>query len=271
MSKLEAVVDSVAMVSRSVVVEAPHGPVSGLLVAPDVSTARSAVLVVADRAGLDESLVAVCEALARAGHAVLAMDLVVSQLEPSAGLSALSIAAIDRCTAAVTSGLDLLKSEARTTPSRLGVVGYGAGGLVALAAGYRCQVGAAISFYGEGPMRLREHLSHIIHAPKRHAAALLCLVGGNDPDVRPPDLGAIRDRLGAFGMRSTFIVYPRTQAGFCDPQSVAYRPAEAHDAWSKVLRALETAPRLRHRFSVATRPSNNVADPLDTEPRRTTE
>jgi len=126
-------------------------------------------------------------------------------------------------------------------------VGFGAGGLVSLAAGYRCQIGASVSFYAEGPMRLRANLPQIFDRPKPQAAPLLCLVGALE-EVLPADLAAIRAHLGHFGMRETMVVYPRRKTGFCHPASEAYRETEAGDAWGRLLRALDTAPRQRHRF-----------------------
>jgi len=214
--------------------------VPGFLAVPTASEWKSAVVVVG-ATGLDDHVVAVCRELAVAGHGALAIDLPVNRLDERASLA-------PAVTRTVSAALACLRGAAPAVPPRFGVVGYGAGGLVALAAGIRCQIGAAVSFYGEGPMLLRQHLTQIIDAPKRHAAPFLCLLGSKDTDVGPQDLLAIRDRLDSFGMRHTFIVYPRTAAGFCHQNSANYRAAEANDAWSKLLHALETAPRLRHRF-----------------------
>jgi carboxymethylenebutenolidase len=225
-------------------------PISGVLMTPPGPAWKSAVVVVADRDRDADHGVAVCQALATAGHGALALDLNLAGLEGAREGASPAALALRRLTDEVAAGVSFVRS-AGPAPSRLGVLGYGAGGFVALAAGYRCQVGAAVSFYGEGPQCLRANLKQIIDKPKRHAANLLCLVGGEDPEVRPRDLAAIREHLDAFGMRHTLIVYPRTRAGFCHPDSPTYRAAEANDAWQKVLRAFETAPRLRHRFEAA--------------------
>jgi dienelactone hydrolase len=147
----------------------------------------------------------------------------------------------------VAAALEFLRAAAPTAPTRYGAVGFGAGGLVSLAAGYRCQIGASVSFYAEGPMRLRANLPQIFDRPKPQAAPLLCLVGALE-EVLPADLAAIRAHLGHFGMRETMVVYPRRKTGFCHPASEAYRETEAGDAWGRLLRALDTAPRQRHRF-----------------------
>ncbi len=240
--------DIQAQTPRPVTLEAPAGRVTGFLATP-VSDWKSAVVVVGDRGGLDDHVLGACARLADAGHAALALDLDVDRLDGSVVLSPSATSALARCTGAVTAGLAFLRAEAAAPPSRFGVVGYGLGGLVALAAGYRCQVGAAVSFYGDGPVRLRANLLEIMGQPKPHAGALLCLVGGEDEDVCPADLAAIHSHLDAFGMRQTSIVYPRTRTDFCRDGAPTYRAAEAADAWGRLLHALEVAPKLRHRFA----------------------
>ncbi len=240
---------SAGVCSGPIRLDTPDGPLSAFLASPDGTAWKSGVVVVGESGALSVQLRDTCCRLAEAGHGALALDLEVASLGGPLVMSDASAAGLTRCTRAVGAAAGFLRSEAPTALSRLGVVGFGTGGLVALAAGYRCQVGTAVSFYGEGPMRLRANLREIIDAPKPHAATLVCLVGGEDEDVRPADLGAIRDHLDAFGMRQTSIVYPRTRAGFCHPEGRNYRAAEAEDAWGRLLHALETATRQRHRFS----------------------
>jgi len=227
-----------AIVARPVTVAAPDAPIMGYFAAPK-SAWRSAVVVVGHDAKVDEHAMEIARGLARAGHGALAIG---AEAPPPHG------ATFARLAARVDAALARLRAEAPSPPARFGVVGYGAGGLSAVVAGYRCRVGAAVSFYGEGPMRLRADLTRIIDQPKRHSAPFLFLLGGEDTSVRPPDVAAIRERLDAFGMRSTFIIYPRTRGAFCHPDGRDYRPADAGDAWNRLLHALDTAPRLRHRF-----------------------
>jgi carboxymethylenebutenolidase len=150
-------------------------------------------------------------------------------------------------THAVDAALAYLRAEAPRVPARFGIVGFGVGGFVALVAGYRCQIGAAVSFYGEGPMLLRSDLD-IVDGPRRHAASLLCLVGAEDKAVSPDDIAAIRGLLTGYRMQHSFVVYPRTSVDFFRPTATGYRPVVAEDAWKRLLHALETAPRPRFRF-----------------------
>jgi carboxymethylenebutenolidase len=238
MDPIEAAEAPSPIMARAVRLVAPGSSPRAFLAVPKGAEWRSAVVVVGDTFDVDAHASEVARRLARAGHGVLAVG------HGAVG----SEGALDAdLVGAVNAGLARLRAEAPAPPARVGVVGYGLGGFVALVAGYRCQVGAAVSLYGAGPMRLRADLRRIIDRPKRHSAPLLCLLGVEDVAVRAEDLAAIRERLDAFGMRHTFIIYPRTRSGFCRPDGADFRPKEADDAWRRVLHALETAPRLRNR------------------------
>jgi dienelactone hydrolase len=224
---------------RTVTVVTPGASFKGVLVLPRGPWRSGAVLVSDGQAG-DEDTVEAARGLAGAGHAalVIAGEAVGGDTVPFETIAE----RIDAC-------LACLRAEAPAPVGRWGVVGFGVGSFPALVAGYRCRVGVAVSFYGEGPARLREVITQLIDAPRPHAAPLLFLLGGEDTAVRPADLGAIRERLEAFGMRHTFIIYPRTRGAFCRKGSPEYRAAAAEDAWARLVEALATAPRLRHRFS----------------------
>jgi carboxymethylenebutenolidase len=255
----------------AIAVEGLNGSFSGRLAVPDRDAWTSAVVVVPDRSGINAHVLGACRDLALAGHAALAIDIPVSELDAPVVRSSASSSVLDRCTGAVDAALEFLETVGPARPNRFGVVGYGAGGVVALAAGYRCQVGAAVSFYGEGAMRLQENLKGIIERPKRHAATFLCLIGAADEDVRAPKIGELPRHFEAFGMRCNFIVYPRTKAGFCDPGDPRYRPLEARDAWGRLVQALESAARRRHRFTrnkTGPRTAVDVMDPAKTLARR---
>jgi dienelactone hydrolase len=230
--------DDVAIATRSVKLAVGGASRTAFLAVPKERAWKAAVVVVGDRSSVDAEVKEVARGLAREGHGALALG------HGQSGPEGTDVVELTR---GVDAALSRLRGEAPAPPPRIGVVGYGAGGFIALVAGYRCQVGAVVSVYGEGPMRLRAELRRIIDRPKRHAAPFLCLLGGEDDAVRPGDLAAIRERLHIFGMRHTFIIYPRTRGEFCRVGGLDYRASEAADAWGKILHALDTAPRLRNR------------------------
>ena len=212
--------------------------VAAYLAVPEAAW-KSAVIVLDDGAGIDERVRELCRTLAQEGHAAIAPDLFTLRAG-EAGLTSVWAAGVDAT-------LEFLRAESPRTPQRLGIIGFGVGGFVALLAGYQCQLSAAVSFYGEGVRRLRSDLG-ILDGPKPHAAALLCFVGADDEAIRAEDLGVVRERLTGSRVQHSFVVYPRTRAHFFFPGAAEYRPAAAEDAWRRVLHTLETAPRLRYRF-----------------------
>jgi carboxymethylenebutenolidase len=218
----------------------PHGLLRAFLAVPEGAPWKSAVIVVDDAPGIGAHISELCRALARRGHAAVAPDLLT--LRPGdAGL-------MSAWTTGVDAALAFLRAEAPRPPPRFGIVGFGVGGFVALSAGYRCRIGAAVSFYGDAVTRLRSDLG-ILDGPKPHAASLLCLVGAEDESVRLEDLAIVRERLAGFRMQHSFVVYPRTKSNFFFPGAREHRPAAAEDAWNRLLHVLETAPRLRYRFA----------------------
>lgn len=230
--------DENAVVTRTVALVSPRGPFEGLLAVPSRWPWRSAVVVIGQHPGVDLQVVQVARRLADAGHGALAIGQRALDLRNPASLEV---------TLDVDAALAHLRTEASGSAPRFGVVGYGPGGFTALVAGYRSQVGAAIAFYGEGPMRLHAELAHVIDRPKRHAAALLFLLGGEDQAVGPMAVAAIRERLQRFGMQHAFIIYPRMNDSFASPGHGAYRALEANDSWERLLVALDSARRLRNR------------------------
>lgn len=233
--------DESAIVTRTVSLVSPRGAFGGFLALPSLPSKaawKSAVVVIGQHPEVDLQVVQVARRLADAGHGALAIG--------QRALALRSPASLD-VTLDVDAALAYVRTEASGRAPRFAVVGYGPGGFTALVAGYRSQVGAAIAFYGEGPKRLHAELAQILDRPKRHAAALLFLLGGDDEAVQPTAVAAIRERLQRFGMQHSFIIYPRMNDGFAHPGHGAYRALEANESWGRLLVALEGARRLRNR------------------------
>jgi dienelactone hydrolase len=259
----EAQAEEEVLPGRVVAVASLRFCFDGFLAVPAAAAWRSAAVLVSEGPEVDEAAIDIARRLAAAGHAALA----IGHDGTGKGTSA-----FDRIAERVDAALAYLVAESRAPVPRFGVVGFGPGGFSAIVAGYRCRAGAAVCLYGDGPLRLREELAQLIDRPKRHAARFLFLLGGEDATVKPGDVGPIRDQLEAFGMRNTFIIYPRTKGAFCRPGSPDFRAPAAQDAWLRILLALDTAPRLRHRFSrktaasVVPRPTPIPAKPAPSTP-----
>jgi carboxymethylenebutenolidase len=230
---------SIPAAAATIAVPGRHGRASAYFATPE-GPWKSAVIVVGDGPGISPNVRELCRSLAEEGHAAVAVDLLA--LRPGdTGLMAAWTAGVDAT-------LSFLRAEAPHPPPRFGIVGFGIGGFVALLAGYCCQLSAAVSFYGEGVSRLRSDLGNV-DGPKPHAASLLCFVGAEDSAVRPEDLAVAREHLAELRMPHSFVVYPRTKGNFFFPGAPEYRPDAAADAWKRLLHVMETAPRLRYRFT----------------------
>jgi carboxymethylenebutenolidase len=121
--------------------------------------------------------------------------------------------------------------------ARVVVMGFCMGGMYALKAAAGGRFDRAVSFYGmlrvppdgRGP-RLREPLE-----TATEVCPTLVVLGGVDPFTPPDDLAALRsawaDRLDC-----EIVVYPEAEHGFVHaPERPAHRPADAADAWERVL------------------------------------
>jgi carboxymethylenebutenolidase len=265
--------DEPAVWTGPAAVTLPRAELSVFIAIPDQVAWKSAVVVVGESGLLDEPVRSICRELARAGHGAIALDLGSSNLEALAtcrsagGLGARGDAALSALAERVNGAIDALRAQTTVPLSRVAVLGYGLGGIVALLAGNRCHVGLTIAFYAEGPQWLGLNLEAVIDTPRPHAAPFVCLIGAEDPACSPDKLSAIQQRLDSFGMKCSFVIYPRTSGHFCRVDAPEYRPRHADEAWHRVLRMLETQARLRHRIRAKGVPARAVPLTLETKRR----
>jgi carboxymethylenebutenolidase len=190
-----------------------------ILCEPEGSGPFPAVLVVRDPAAqkpIDE----VCQKLACEGYVALAPDF---PLAPAATNEDLA--------SEIDAALALVRTRPNVDSARVGIVGFGFGGFVAFLAACRTDVVTAVSFYGEGMVRL-------LRETPRNMAPILCLFGAEDDKIPARHVGKIRSRLSAQGVMHEIIVYPRAGRGFFGDGDAPHRRAAAADAWTRTLRWL---------------------------------
>jgi carboxymethylenebutenolidase len=245
MHSTEADIDASGVGTFDLRVEVPqrHGLASAFLATPAGTFWKSAALIVGDEPGINPSSRGLCRALALAGHAAMAVDLLA--LRASEG----DIHAA--WTTGVNASISLFRVRA-PHPLRYGIVGFGLGGFVACLAAARCAIGSAIAFYGEGLAQLRAHL-RILDVARPGAAPMLCFVGARDRSIPVDDLAVIRERLVKVRMPHSFVIYPGATSNFFFPGATEHDSEAAADAWKRLLHALETAKRSRYRFPSPTR------------------
>ena len=127
----------------------------------------------------------------------------------------------------------------RTGVERVAVLGFCMGGMYTLKAAGTGRFDRAAAFYGmirvpadwRGP-RQRQPLDWLAEpSPTR----VLAIIGGSDPATPADDVEALR----VMGERVEVVVYPEGQHGFVhDPARPAHRPADAADAWARVVKFL---------------------------------
>ncbi|MCS6870932.1 MAG: dienelactone hydrolase family protein [Anaerolineae bacterium] len=126
---------------------------------------------------------------------------------------------------AVLSALQVLRTHNRVN-GRLGVVGWGAGGEVALRVALKQpELRAAVIFGGNPQPYLSE-----LHSDQ---AAILAFYGDDDPEVPPATLNQMWKELAQSKARWQMIIYPNVANDFKDEESPRYHPYYAADAWRR--------------------------------------
>jgi carboxymethylenebutenolidase len=182
-----------------------------------------AVLVFSERPELTGFTRDACDRLARAGFSVLAPAFDRTEegdFEPDSVADVLD-AAVAEC----------LNHDA-TDGSRIGILGFGAGGVLAvLAAARSSRVGAVVDFYGapEDEELAEADLSSV-------AASVLCIFGQQDPAVDEGAAHEFEAQLAIAAVRVRLQLLPDAGFGFMDDSRVEHFVADAaQSGWDAVL------------------------------------
>lgn len=178
------------------------------------------VLVVHDDWGLNDFARDVCDRLARADFVALAPDML-------RGQQASDLATADRqakdldtreALALLDAGVSELFNQYGTDGMRVGALGFGMGGQLALAlAGQNRRVGAVADFYGWHP-DVKPNFDALV-------ASVLAIFSGEDPEPEESLAGQLEANLTAAGVRHSVQTRDDVRAGFMDGS----RP-DVHDA-----------------------------------------
>ncbi len=135
---------------------------------------------------------------------------------------------------------DLVAAAGLLGTERVGCIGFCMGGMYALKAAGSGAFHRVCAFYGQvtvpeawrGPGQ-GEPLECLRRKPA--ATQVMAVIGGEDSYTPPADVAALRTA----GVDVAF--YPDAEHGFVhDPNRPAHRPADAADAWSRVISFLES-------------------------------
>ncbi len=205
------------------------------LARPKAKGTYPGLIVIQEWWGLNEHIKDIARRFAREGYVVLAPDLysclghkvtadpneagrLMSSLKPEQALKDL------QATLAYLKNLEGVRHE------RLGVVGFCMGGTYALLLPcHTREIKAAVPFYGQVPSPA--------DALKNLACPVLYIYGDADGWITMADVTRLQKGLKRYGKAGEVKIYHGApHAFFNDTRKDVYRPAEAKDAWTRVLK-----------------------------------
>ncbi|GAC1462256.1 MAG: dienelactone hydrolase family protein [Candidatus Limnocylindrales bacterium] len=190
------------------------------------------VLVIQEWWGLNDQIKGVCHRFAGEGFNALAPDLYKGKHagfdEPDDArklmmqLDLAEVAKVARGAAA------FLAAHENTSSTKVGIIGFCMGGMLALLAGTVApQIGAIADCYGVPPRQKPDYAA-------MRGVPVIGIFGGKDHVLEA--VPALEADLAAAGVPFTKHVYPDADHGFLNDQRAdAYRADDAKDAWSKII------------------------------------
>ena len=209
------------------------GTASGYLASP-ASGKAPGVIVIQEWWGLNDQVKGTADMLAREGFNVLAPDFYHGKSakigEPDQAQKLMM--ELDLAQAAKDAGgaARYLASHRNTSSTKLGVIGFCMGGMLALLTGTVASdvIGAVVDCYGVPPRAKPDY-------SKMKGIPVLGLFGGADEDVMQA-VPTLEADLQTAGVPFEKIVYPDAGHAFLNEQRAdAYRPGDAKDAWPKII------------------------------------
>jgi carboxymethylenebutenolidase len=129
--------------------------------------------------------------------------------------------------------------DAGFRPDRVGAVGFCMGGTVALVAGTRHALGAAVSFYGGGITEGRFGEPPLVELAPGLRSPWLGLYGDQDTGIPTEEVEALRTAAATAEVPTEVVRYPDAGHGFhCDARA-SYDPPAAADGWARTLAWLD--------------------------------
>jgi carboxymethylenebutenolidase len=214
---------------------------------PEGSGPFAGVVVIQHIFGVDEWLMEVCRRLAHHGYAALAPNLyarigslgsgtpedLAARLRSRGGLS-------DEVVMGDLQGaVDALRARPEAS-GRVGAIGFCMGGRLAYLAACRLRgLDAAVDCWGGGVApdpnaRGNPPGAPVVDLTESMSAPLLGIFGNDDQRPDPAEVDRTEERLKRHGKTYEFYRYDGAGHGFFNWNSVAYRPQQAMDGWSKV-------------------------------------
>jgi carboxymethylenebutenolidase len=205
--------------------------VASAYLAKPASELGCGIVVIHDDWGLTEFVRDVCDRLARAGFVALAPDLFHGRMaDDQVAAEQLSKELdMDCADADLESAVAELFNQQATVGSKVGVLGFGPGGSLALLLSSRHRrIGAAVDLYGSQPEFLPEL--------ERVAAPVLAIFAGEDASISESTVGAFESGFQRAGVRASVEVKAGVQSGYMNDARLDVHDAiAAADTWDALL------------------------------------
>jgi carboxymethylenebutenolidase len=207
------------------------GQVASAYLAKPASNDGSGIVVIHDAWGLTDFIRDVCDRLARADFVAVAPDLFHGRIADDPVMAEQLAKELDRdcADADLESAVTELFNQHATTGSKVGALGFGLGGSLALFLSSRHRrVGAAVDLYGTQPELLPEL--------DRVAAPVLAIFAGEEEWVSESAIGAFESSLQRAGVRASVEVKAGVRNGYMDDARTDTHDAiAAADTWIALL------------------------------------
>lgn len=224
---------------------------NAFLAVPNAPSPMPAIVLASDIFGLDNHLQDLAVRFAQQGYAVLAPDFYSAKGGPGPTLTTEQRVRVRRTTPDtftvkdVNSGLDYLAKQNYVRNGKIGVVGFGYGGTVALlSAASNRNIAACVDFYGE-IVYPRSQISRTKpNSPLDMVRFINCpvlgLYGAPEEDITREDIMTLERELRTRGKQFEIKVYSNAPNGFAnDTRPEAYRANVARDAFLRTFNFLD--------------------------------
>jgi carboxymethylenebutenolidase len=223
--------------TEDVKIQAESGSMSAFLARPTAAGTHPAVVVVMEAFGLNPHIKDITKRLAAEGYVAIAPDVYYREKGAVVGydnlpeairlMTSLKDDLIVKDMAAV---IGYLQGLASVRPDRIGITGFCMGGRITfLTASHNAAVKAAAPFYGGGIGGLLEGAGGI-------RCPLLLFFGDQDPFIPNEEVATITSTLARLKKAAEVKVYQGAPHGFFCNERDSYRPADAQDAWQRLLK-----------------------------------
>ncbi len=200
------------------------------------------VVVLQEAFGVNEHIEDVCQRLADAGWLAVAPHLFHRTGDPAFGydvdfavigehMGAVNVATVEVDVDAAVQHL----VDAGVERTAIGIVGFCMGGTLALASACRCEIGAAVTFYGGGVITNRFGLPPLVELAPQLRAPWLGLFGDLDNGIPVEQVEQLRAAAATSAVATDIVRYPDAGHGFNCDRRASYHEPSAADAWQRML------------------------------------